>query len=79
MLIRSHSLKEYESRFKSWGFYLNNPMSTKKYITHRVEKRKRQGKRSTVVVAGIQWSDEKLKKEICRNFYSTQEKLRDRT
>ncbi|KAK8118210.1 uncharacterized protein PG998_006491 [Apiospora kogelbergensis] len=71
------TLKEYESRFKSWGFYLNNPMSTKKYITHRVEKRKRQGKRSTVVVAGIQWSDEKLKKEICRNFYSTQEKLRD--
>ncbi|KAK8070264.1 ankyrin [Apiospora phragmitis] len=73
----SATLKDYQSRLKSWGFFRNNPKATRNYITHRVEKRQSQGKKSVVVVTGIQWSDQKIRKETCRNFYTTQERLRD--
>ncbi|KAK7976867.1 hypothetical protein PG989_015330 [Apiospora arundinis] len=71
------TLNEYRSRLRSWGFFRNNPKPTRNYITHRVEKRKRQGKGSDVVVAGIKWSAQKIQKETCRNFYPTHEIPRD--
>ncbi|KAK8015414.1 ankyrin repeat-containing domain protein [Apiospora arundinis] len=71
------TLNEYRSRLRSWGFCRNNPEPTRNYITHRVEKRKSLGKRSNVVVAGLRWSEEKIQKETCRNFYPTHEKFRD--
>lgn len=71
------SLTELKLRLKTWGFTRNNPEATRKYITHRVEKRKGQGKESAVIVNGIPWSDQKIQKERVRNFYTTMEKWRE--
>jgi hypothetical protein len=66
---------QYEDRFRKWGWKKNSKADTWKFIAHRVDKRKRDGKESNVNVNGEAIEPKKLKKEISRHgFVSTIEK-----
>ena len=78
VVLMDTRLQEYKDRCKQWGIPRRIPRETTKYITHRIEKRKREKKQSAVIVAGIRWTDQRIKKEACRNFYTTQELVTNR-
>jgi len=58
---------QFESRLKLWNFrkYLNGDGAWR-YVADRISKRESQGRRSRVIVSGIAYDDEKVRREIAR-------------
>ncbi|KAK8115657.1 GDPD-domain-containing protein [Apiospora sp. TS-2023a] len=61
------SIKELKDRLESWGYRRNDSRATREYISHKVEKRHRQDKRSAVLVNGVQWTETKVRQQTTRN------------
>ncbi|KAI1178309.1 ankyrin repeat-containing domain protein [Nemania sp. FL0916] len=58
---------QYEYQLKQWGIKKNLQSDDWRYISHRVQKRKKAGKLSTVTYFGMPLSKERVRKEIQRN------------
>ncbi|KAI0444156.1 ankyrin repeat-containing domain protein [Xylaria telfairii] len=81
----SHRMKErysfdkkkhqYEYQLKQWGMKKNIQRDDWRYISHRVQKRKKAGKQSMVTVLGMPLPPEKVHKEVKR--YTTIPTARD--
>jgi hypothetical protein len=66
---------EYKKRFKAWGFSQYIPADVWKHVGHRVEKRKREGLESAVVLDGVLVQNKRLRKETSRHYFNTSELL----
>ncbi|KAI9147188.1 putative ankyrin repeat protein [Paramyrothecium foliicola] len=64
---------QYKRRFEDWGFQQKISVQNWKVIGHRVEKRKREGLDSAVVIDGVYIAKRKVQKEISRHFFQTKE------
>ncbi|KAF2145338.1 uncharacterized protein K452DRAFT_294994 [Aplosporella prunicola CBS 121167] len=68
------SEKQYERQFKRWGFRKNLKAEEWKFVSRRLEKRKREGKETDLKIDGILVPRKKLQKEIDRNFETALER-----
>lgn len=69
------SKSQYENRFKKWGFRKHRKGREWKDAYHRIEKRKRDGKDSSLYVDGVLIPKKKFRKEASRhNFPTIQER-----
>ncbi|KAI1359796.1 hypothetical protein F5Y08DRAFT_349396 [Xylaria arbuscula] len=57
---------QYEYQFKKWGFKKNIHKDVWQYVGHRIQKRKRLGKKSEITLFGTQLPLEKVRKEVQR-------------
>ncbi|KAI0410273.1 ankyrin repeat-containing domain protein [Xylaria grammica] len=57
---------QYEYQFKKWGFKKNIDRDVWQYVGHRIQKRKRLGKKSEITLYGRKFPSEKLRKRVQR-------------
>jgi Clr5 domain len=70
-LTNFNSKGRYETRFQKWNLRKNLRSSEWKYVSHRIQKRKREGKESVVYFNRVAIAPEKVKKEISRHDVPT--------
>lgn len=58
----------YETQFRKWNLRKNLRSSEWEYVSHRIQKRKREGKESVVYFNRVAIAPEKVKKEISRHY-----------
>ena len=66
-LTNFNSKGRYETQFQKWNLRKNLRSSEWKYVSHRIQKRKREGKESVVYFNRVAIAPEKVKKEISRH------------
>ena len=70
-LTSFNSKGRYETQFQKWNLRKNLRSSEWKYVSHRIQKRKREGKESVVYFNRVAIAPEKVKKEISRHDVPT--------
>jgi hypothetical protein len=70
-LTNFNSKGRYETQFQKWNLRKNLRSSEWKYVSHRIQKRKREGKESVVYFNRVAIAPEKVKKEISRHNVPT--------
>ena len=70
-LTNFNSKGRYETQFQKWNLRKNLRSSEWKYVSHRIQKRKREGKESVVYFNRVAIAPEKVKKEISRHDVPT--------
>jgi hypothetical protein len=70
-LTNFNSKGRYETQFQKWNLRKNLRSSEWKYVSHRIQKRKREGKESVVYFNRVAIAPEKVKKEISRHDMPT--------
>jgi hypothetical protein len=66
-LTNLNSKGRYETQFQKWNLRKNLRSSEWKYVSHRIQKRKREGKESVVYFNRVAIAPEKVRKEISRH------------
>jgi hypothetical protein len=66
-LTNFNSKGRYETQFRKWDLRKNLKSSEWKWVSHRIQKRKREGKKSVVYFSRVAIAPEKVKKEISRH------------
>jgi Clr5 domain len=70
-LTNFNSKGRYETQFRKWNLRKNLRSSEWKYVSHRIQKRKKEGKESVVYFNRDAIAPEKVKKEISRHDMPT--------
>jgi len=70
-LTNFNSKGRYETQFQKWNLRKNLRSSEWKYVSYRIQKRKREGKESVVYFNRVAIAPEKVKKEISRHDVPT--------
>jgi hypothetical protein len=70
-LTNFNSKGRYETQFQKWNLRKNLRSSEWKYVSHRLHRRKREGKESVVYLNRVAIAPEKVKKEISRHDVPT--------
>src|ERR1700722_8941906 len=70
-LTNFNSKGRYETQFQKWNLRKNLRSSEWKYVSHRIHRRKREGKESVVYLNRVAIAPEKVKKEISRHDVPT--------
>ena len=70
-LTNFNSKGRYETQFQKWNLRKNLRSSEWKYVSRRIQKRKREGKESVVYFNRVAIAPEKVKKEISRHDVPT--------
>ncbi|KAI1347872.1 ankyrin repeat-containing domain protein [Xylaria sp. FL0043] len=60
-------ISQYEYRLKKWGVKKNAPKEVWSYVAHRIQQKKKIGKRSKVMLYGVPVPEAKLRREIQRS------------
>ncbi|KAI0803467.1 ankyrin repeat-containing domain protein [Xylaria sp. FL0064] len=60
-------VSQYEYRLKKWGVKKNAPKEVWLYVAHRIQQKKKIGKRSKVMLYGVPVPEAKLRREIQRS------------